>query len=218
MKILSSIILLVMLMPIIGCNNAANDEAAKQARLDSIARADSIMRVAEQMRLDSIKRVKAAEDSATIVRLTPKFRKFKDGFDERMWCESKTAPQSLKKSYVYLYFDVTEPRARNLRMKIQYAAADWVLFDFVHFYIDGKTYTVDCFEPKRDNSADWVWESYDFGHPDNSLLKAMYNAESVKVKYEGDDESSIRTLSEKELKAIKETIDLYNAMGGDVKL
>lgn len=211
-------------MPVVGCRNTVNDEAMEQARLDSIARADSIARldsiarVVQQMRVDSIKRVKAAEDSATIVRLTPKFRKIKDKFDEKMWYKSKTAPQSLQKSYVYLSFEASEPRAGNLKMKIQYAGSDWVFFEYVHFYIDGKTYTIDCFETQRDNSAYLVWESYDFEHPDNSLLKAMYNASSVKVKYEGDDKSSVRTLSEKELKSIKETIDLYKAMGGHVEI
>lgn len=224
MKTLVRIILIFILMPVVGCINAVDDETAKQAILDSIARADSIARldsivnVVQQIRIDSIKRIKAEEDSATIVRLTPKFRKIKDEFDEKMWYKSKTAPQSLQKSYVYLLFEVTETRAGNLRMKIQYAGSDWVLFDYVHFYIDGNTYTIDCFETQRDNSADWVWERYDFEHPDNSLLKAMYNASSVKVKYEGDDKSSVRILSERELNAIKETIDLYKAMGGYVKL
>lgn len=148
----------------------------------------------------------------------PKFNKRKDEFSGYFIYVSKNAPTTYYKSYVYLSFEVISEKAWNLKMQIQYCGADWIFYQRIAINADDNIYSIECTDPTRENTADYVTEYWCDPNPPNSLLKDLRHAKTAKIKHFGEIKDYSRELSKKELQAIQETIELYIAMGGRIDL
>lgn len=79
------------------------------------------------------------------------------------------------------------------------------------FSIDGEAYFFSPEDMKRDNKGGYIWKWFDESIDYQSdLVQALINANSVKIKLNGSDYYDTRTLSSKQLIALKETFELYD--------
>lgn len=118
---------------------------------------------------------------------------------------------------MFCYFMKDNDGVSNFRIQIQYYADNWLFIRKYQFSIDGKAYELMPNSVERDNSDDKIWEWCDHCitlDSEKQIIQALSNAKNAKIKMIGDQYYHIRTIKQSELKSIKETVQLYNAMGG----
>lgn len=161
-------------------------------------------------------------DSSKIKKLSPLFVFKKDEFDPngKTWIRPKSAPKYVDMNGIYCYFMKNNNGVSNFRLQIQYYADDWLFIRKYQFSIDGKAYEFIPMKVERDNGyGGKIWEWCDEAVTDNDVnfVKALAKAKSAKIKFIGDQYYNIKTIKTKELQSIKNTIDLYIAMGGKLE-
>lgn len=158
-------------------------------------------------------------DSAKIETLLPYFNVVKDEFDPdgRVWYRPKSAPKYINANGIYLYFAVMDDKVQPLRFKVQYYADDWLFFRKVQFSINGEAYEFIPFNTETDHNGGKIWEWYDesLTGSDRELIYALANAQTAKMKFIGRQYYDIKTITAKQIESIKQTLELYNAMGGN---
>lgn len=158
-------------------------------------------------------------DSAKVKDLTKYFRQKKDEFsnDNKVWYEPKSAPQYTNRNGLYCYFQTQNGIPSNLRLRFQYYAEDWLFFNRLQFAIDGKAYEYipdDTETDSGDGGKIWEWCDQSLSEADKELIYALANAKSAKMKIIGRQYHDQKTISQEQIKSIKQTLDLYNALGG----
>ena len=100
-----------------------------------------------------------------------------------------------------------------LRMVCDYTADDWVFFKKITFAVDDQRYYkyFNYFDVVRDNAYGDIWEYVDIevGESEVALLEAIANSEKTIIRFEGDDYYDDFTVTEKDKKAIKEMLMIY---------
>ena len=141
----------------------------------------------------------------------------KDDFNGVEWVTPKTAPRYLNKNGIYCYFQSNDGMASNFRLRIQYAADDWLFIQSFQFLIDGMTFNYTPNKVERDNkSTIWEWSDEQVSSFDMSLINALYSAKSAKVRCIGKQYHKDRVLTKNELESIRKALDLYRAMKGRI--
>lgn len=160
----------------------------------------------------------AGIDSVKVKELEKGFRIESDEFSEsnRKWYKPKLVPKFTNKNGIYCYFQTENGKPSNLRFRVQYYSDDWLFFDKVQFSIDGKAF--DYIPSKTETDAGnggYIWEWFDesLTDADKELVYALSNAQNAKMKLIGK-YSDVKVITKEQVKGIKQTLDLYNAMGG----
>lgn len=202
-------------------------QAAEKARIereriynDSVI-ADSLKREKERKRLEEARldSISKAENEKTIKDLSKFFTFKKDEFssDGRTWVQPKDRPMYIDLNGIYCYFQTNDGKASNLRLKIQYAADDWLFIQSYKFSIDGMAFDYYPDNIDRDNDSEiWEWADNQITASDQSLLTALMMAKNAKIRYVGKQYYKDRVITTKQLKSIKRTVQLYRAMGGSI--
>jgi len=135
------------------------------------------------------------------------------------WYQSTSAPKYRNTNGMYLYFGKFDSGTITpLRLAVQYASDDW-LFITKAFAKADKT-RIDFPQEsgfsgwERDNGSGGIWEWSDVpvtGASDIAAVRAMAEAKSVTVRYEGKQYYNDRNLSAKQLKGMREVIAAYEA-------
>lgn len=152
-------------------------------------------------------------------RLSPFFNKKADEFSssKTIWYTPKDAPRYVNQNGIYCYFQVNKGIASNLRLKIQYAAEDWLFWKTVLFSIDGLAYEYTPLKVETDNdNGIWEWSDEQITAIDHSVLIALTLGKSGKMKLVGNQYHKIKTITPKQFLSIKRTYNLYKAMGGNI--
>jgi hypothetical protein len=158
-------------------------------------------------------------DSAKIKELKQFFRVRKDEFSTtgKTWHEPKSAPSYTNRNGLYCYFQTENDMPSNLRFRMQYYSDDWLFFSKVQFSIDGKAYEyvpMDTETDSGDGGHIWEWFDESVSENDKELINALANAKSAKMKLIGRQYFDVRNISQDQIKGIKRTLELYQAMGG----
>lgn len=158
-------------------------------------------------------------DSAKIKELKKFFRVRKDEFSTtgKTWYEPKSAPSYTNRNGLYCYFQTENDIPSNLRFRMQYYSDDWLFFSKVQFSIDGKAYEyvpMDTETDSGDGGHIWEWFDESVSESDKELMNALANAKSAKMKLIGRQYFDVRNISQDQIKGIKRTLELYQAMGG----
>ena len=175
-------------------------------------------RISELNRINRIKELKA--DSVKMKELEKFFTIKKDEFsnDNKVWYEPKSAPKYTNRNGIYCYFPTEYGKASNLRFRVQYYSDDWLFFYKIQFSIDGKAYEYRPIDVERDcGNSGYIWEWFDegIGSSDKELIYALANAKSAKMKFIGKQYYNVKTITQEQILAIKRTLELYNALGGN---
>lgn len=177
---------------------------------------DSIYQV-EMLRRDSLEKIK----KENIERLKPLFTERKDEFSDRTWFKPKDSPKYTNANGVYCYFSKENGKVENFRFRFQYFDDDWLFIKNMIFNIDGENITiVPDMETDCGDGDIWEWCDELVGTADSycdvseDFIIKLSKAKSVKVKLNGRQYYDTRTLSQKQIKSIKNTYDYYKALGG----
>lgn len=206
---------------LIVCFASCNESKNKDVQLLSQDKIDSINKaVSEEIsgmtsaKSEGINKI----DSAKVKELEKYFTFEEDEFDvnKRKWIKPKSAARYANQNSVYLYFSADEKGPDVLRLRFQYCANDWLFIKKYIFNIDGFPIEFTPGEVKRDNQAYQIWEWSDDPMTgfETNLVEAIESCESIKVKIIGSDYEEVKTISNKEIDAMKKSIELYKAMGG----
>ena len=156
-------------------------------------------------------------DSIKIKELIPLFSFKKDEFDPKglTWIEPNSAPKYTNQNGMYCYFQKDIDGVSNFRIRIQYYAEDWLFIRKYQFSIDGKAYEFIPNNVETDHDSN-IWEWCDEKTTDTTIeiVKALSISKSAKIKFVGRQYHDIRTITKREIKGIKDALDLYIAMGG----
>ncbi len=179
---------------------------------------------------DSMKRANEAllvelrkEDSAKIVKLKPFFDEEKDEFDGNggYWVSPKERPKSVRSNGVYCYFYMNKNgKPSNLRFVFQYCGDDWLFVQSLQIKADKVILNYTPRKVERDNGSDKVWEWFDESKKQNyDVNGVVYNiayAKTVKIRIQGRKYYKDITLKDKQILSMKNTIDYYRALGGEL--
>jgi hypothetical protein len=143
-----------------------------------------------------------------------------DNLEGITWYQDKSSPRNINKNGFYLYIACRDYNYPSLRLKIQYADDDWLFINKYQIYADGVKYLI---EPKndkikRDNGGGDIWEWLDIsvGEVELDILTAVANANNVNIRYVGEKYYEDKTLSVNEKKALKNILDIYTKIGGEI--
>lgn len=185
------------------------------------------MKNSMQESVDNYKDEKNAEfkkianiDSAKIKVMSKYFIKKEDEFSNSKltWFTPKSAPKFTNANGIYCYFQTENNIPSNLRFRVQYLAEEWLFFDQIQFSIDGKTFNYIPSKTETDSgNGGHIWEWFDESvtESDKELIKALSIAKTAKMRFNGKQYYKIKTVTSKQIKSIKETLDMYNALGGE---
>ena len=160
---------------------------------------------------------KVIEETPQIKELKKKFRIKKDEFDENnlVWYVPKTSPIYRNSNGIYCYFGTKNGIPNVLRIVHQYYADDWLFIRQYKFSIDGKAYSYTPSEMKTDNDSDiWEWSDEVVDSEISEIIKALINCKSAKIRLEGRQYYDTKNITPSQIKSIKETVELYQLMGG----
>ena len=163
--------------------------------------------------------VESKVDSTKMKELIPFFEVKKDEFDPKgkTWYKPKSAPKYTNRNGIYLYFGVQEGKVMALRFRVQYYDDDWLFFKKIQFSIDDNAYEYYPSNTETDcGDGGYIWEWFDeaLTGSDKSLIYALVEAKSAKMKFIGRQYYDIKSISSTQITDMKRTLDLYRAMGG----
>lgn len=134
------------------------------------------------------------------------------GWNQRLVPNTQTRTE-----YVHISLSIQKVKPENLRFLIQYYADDWLFIDSYTFLIDGNAYTFSNPDVERDNNS-MIWEWSDTGVAQSGevvqILYAIKNAKEVKIRFNGRQYHKDKVLTQKDIKAIQQPIEYFEALGG----
>ncbi len=160
---------------------------------------------------------KVIEETPQIKELKKKFRIRKDEFDENnlVWYEPKSSPTYRNANGFYCYFGTKNGVPNALRIVHQYYSDDWLFIRQYKFSIDGKAYSYTPSDMKTDNdSGIWEWSDEVVDSEIKEIINALIVCKSAKIRLEGRQYYDTKTITPSQIKSIKETVELYQLMGG----
>ncbi|MBQ2376665.1 MAG: hypothetical protein II298_08365 [Bacteroidales bacterium] len=214
--IMWSIFIILILFIVALCNRIEPPTNKHYVEIDTLTGTVTV----EQKDVDKILEEEKAKRDSIISKLENSFTKKYDEFEERYWIKPKTAPKYTDMNGCYCYFQIQHTIASNFRFVFQYFAADWLFIDRMIFNIDGENTTI-IPDMNTDHANGNIWEWCDvsvdkYSSTNESFILKLANAKSVKVKLIGSNSYyKIKTLSEQQIKSIKETYNYYKALGGE---
>lgn len=164
--------------------------------------------------LAAIEAAKVAEEQRAS-QATKAMRRRTDKVEGITWYEDSALPEVDIDDYFRLYFGKGD-RLTALRLRLQYAADDWLFAHGFTVVADDKRFDFDQIDFTRDNASSTVWEECDIPVDARvwSMLEACLAAREVTVRVRGSDHVSDRTIPKRERDAMQRVIDAYRAMGG----
>lgn len=158
-------------------------------------------------------------DSLKIKELTKHFRINSDEFsnEDKKWYQPKTAPRYTNSNGIYCYFQTENGIPSNLRFRVQYFAENWLFFSVIKFSVDGKAFEFIPNDTQTDSGNGgyiWEWCDQNLTIADKELIYALANAKNAKMKFIGSQYADVKTITQEQINSIKQTIELYNALGG----
>lgn len=138
------------------------------------------------------------------------------------WYQSPVAPKYRNANGIYLYFGKEDNGSvLPLRLAVQYSDDDWLFVTRAWAKADKARVDIpqkdSMFGWERDNSGGSIWEWSDIpvvSSTDKESVRALADAKDVTLRYEGKQYYKDRTVSAKQLKALRDTIVAYEAVSG----
>ncbi len=200
---------------------ASKDERKKEIEEDIFSMSNTIKESVDKRskdRQESFAKT-VTIDSTKVKQLEKSFRVKSDEFsnDNKKWYKPRSSPTYTNANGLYCYFQTENGMPSNLRFRLQYYSDEWLFFSRVQFSIDGKAYEYIPMDTETDSGdGGYIWEWFDesVSASDKELINALANAKSAKMKLIGKQYYDIKIISQEQIIAIKQTLELYNAMGG----
>lgn len=137
------------------------------------------------------------------------FKKTEDEFKGNAFYRDSRTPNYTNRNFIYPYIG-QEGDHYWLRLKLQYAADDWLFINKGILLIDGEQFTISGTWERDNNSGIWEWLDMQVRTNERIILDKLANSKSAKVRYEGRQYHNDRTITSKEKSIIKKTLEIYD--------
>ena len=169
---------------------------------------------------------KAEKEKKEKERLANATRKMNNEYDEIKeisWYRDKSSPKYVNSNGFYAYIGQSKDSKPWLILALQYSADDWLFIESYTIKVDGKIYTIkeeSYGEIKKDNGSGriWEWLSRPVGPDEYEIIKAVAYGKDVKIRFSGKDYHKDKVITEQQKNALKNVLDAYEALGGDVNI
>lgn len=165
----------------------------------------------------------AQEEKAERERLANATRKLKTKYDDVRnitWYYDKSTPTYTNYNSFNLYMGKEKSGRPWLRFRIQYTADDWLFIQSYIIKTDNTSHTIQTKygEIETDNDSGDIWEWYDvpLNNELYNIIRDVINSKSVKLRYNGKQYYNDRTITGTEKQALKNILDAYEALGGQL--
>jgi hypothetical protein len=153
--------------------------------------------------------------------VTKKLRSEFDDIKEITWYYDKGTPKFTNVNNLCLYIGKKKTGEPWLRFRIQFTANNWLFIQSYEIKTDKNSYSIPTShgQIERDHGSGGIWEWYDV-LVDNKLytmLNDVANSKTVKLRHNGKQYKSDRTLSEKEKQGLQNILEAYLLLGGTSK-
>lgn len=167
------------------------------------------------------KKAKEEEDAnkRRLAKATSKMRKNVDEMKGITWYYDNNTTKYNNVNSFHLYMGKEKNSKPWLRLRIQYKGDDWLFIKNYNVKTDNDTYT---FSPtkgvERDNGSGGIWEWCDesLNSRTYAMIQDVINSKSVKIRYNGQQYYKDRQLSSREKTALKNVLDAFEALGGNL--
>lgn len=178
-----------------------------------------IKKLAEQKKKEEIKREK--EEEKRLTNATKNMRKKYDDIKEITWYRDKTSPQYNNYNGLFGYFGKSNTGSPFLRLRIQYAADNWLFIEKYVIKVDGLTYEIEeekYGEIETDNGYGRIWEWLDraVSKKELEIMKAIANGKDVKIRFIGKQYYKDKTINSTQKQALRNVLDAFEALGGEI--
>lgn len=179
-----------------------------------------MIKIAESNKKAEEERLK--KEKQRLADATKKMRKKYDDMNGITWYRDRTSPQYTNYNGFFAYIGKEEGSNPWLRLRIQYAADDWLFIEKYIIKVDGRIYTISeekYGEIETDNGSGGIWEWLDRTVNQNEfeIIKAVANGENVKIRFVGKQYHKDKTITSKQKLALRNVLDTYEALGGIMK-
>jgi tetratricopeptide (TPR) repeat protein len=180
-----------------------------------------IEKITEQRKKEEIARKK--EEEKRLASATKNMRKKYDDMSETTWYRDRTSPQYTNYNGFFGYFGKSNTGNPFLRLRIQYAADDWLFIERYVIKVDGITYEIaeeKYGEIETDNGSGGIWEWLDRSvtKKEMEIMNAVANGKDVKIRFIGKQYRKDKTINSTQKRALRNVIDAFEAMGGKIYL
>ena len=188
--------------------NMAEDVAS----VDVLELSDEEIAAARELSVkDSTERADALQ---TAEKLTDKLKTKTDDFEESTYYYGNNIIPYTNTNRLLLYMGKQPDSRPWLRLRVQYAADDWLFVEGVELKIDGQRRELrglGRFE--RDNDAGQIWEWSDTKPSEYNLgvLSEVANSKKTTIRYNGSQYRKDRTITSSEKKALREVLAAFDA-------
>lgn len=174
-----------------------------------------------QKQIEKEKQSKSQAEAKKRTDMLTQLRKEYDQVEEVSWYYDKSTPRHIDNNNLLVYIGEKKDLGIWLRLKIRFAANDWLFIDKYTIKVDDKIYEIDpdYNEIKRDNGYGGVWEWYDImvNEKELEIIKAIISSNKTILRYEGENRINDRTISKQEKAALRNVLNIYKAIGGSLK-
>jgi len=180
-------------------------------------------RIAEEKRRKKEKEEKerkVREEKRKLANATKKMRKTYDDVEGISWYRDRTSPRYNNYNGFFAYIGKRDGSHNPwLRLRIQYAADDWLFIEQYIIKVDGVTYTIneqEYGEIETDNGSGGIWEWLDrsVSNKELEIIKAVANGKKVKIRFVGKQYRKDKNITSKQKLALRNVLDAYEALGG----
>lgn len=158
-------------------------------------------------------------DSSKVNELLKFFDVEKDKFSPEglTWYVPKDKP-SIPKSGVYCYISKKNDLKPTLRFVAKYTSERMLFVERIYFAIGDNAYAYEPYKVRREYVAgtDIEWADDALNEQSKEIILALIKQDKAEVKFSGTNYYDVRTISKKQIESINRTIELYQAMGGEM--
>ena len=180
---------------------------------------------AEKLLSDIDKELKEIE-LAEKRRLSSALKKMRKNIDDMQgvtWYYDKSSPKYVNsRTSLYAYIGKKEDKLPYLRLKIQYAADDWLFIDKFIINVDGVIYEIieESYGEIKSDSGNggkiWEWLDRSVNEKELNLIKAISSGKVVKIRFSGSKYHKDVTLSSRDKSALMNVLNAFEALGGKI--
>jgi hypothetical protein len=216
---MKKIVLTLLAISVLTSCGYMEDAELKRAEKAETLRINDSIKIAKATSEREARKLERAEAAAkkekTIDSLKVNFDIRVDEFTGIGWARHKKRAKYVNQNGIELYFQIGKNgKSKNLRFRIQHYGSDWIFFEEVHFAVDGTQYTFIPSDKKTNHGGGHIWEWMDNSVNDveKVLLAHLATSKSAKMKLQGRTDSRVKTITKSQIKAMYQTLILYNAM------
>lgn len=179
---------------------------------------NEILRIEKEQKLAQEK-IKKDKESAIANATKNMFKKYNE-FTETYWYQDVSSPRYVNRNGFYMEFGKSKTGTlTDLYLNIQYYSDDWLFIEYISFTIDGTPYKYYPYNVERDSGYGgkiWEWTRSTLSQETYSIVKAIINSKTAKIRFNGKQYYDDRFISSAEKKALKNVLLAYEALGGKI--